>query len=158
MTTKIEQSTSSNNKQFLHIITECMVGVGIVFWFSSKCKRMSSELEELFVRLENQEEQIQHLQKTLNNLIIENNRQETPRAKTERQKIVKQSPTVNQIKTQKQESPAVNQIKIEPKILQFTNKIETIEEENSETESEMDNEISNELNELYIESNLKNKE
>lgn len=162
MSTKIEQSTASMNKQFLHIAAECMVGLGLVFWISSKNKKLTSQIDELSQRIEDQEDQIQQLQNIVNTLLVQNSKQipKVNNTKLEQQipkvnnKVEKQQiPKVNN-KIEKQQIPKVSQFKVEPKVVQFVNKIETIEEE-SETESDIDNEIRIELDELDIESNLK---
>ncbi len=50
------------NKQLLHIAGEVVVLIGVVFYFSSKNKKLSAHIEELAQRIEDQEERIQKLE------------------------------------------------------------------------------------------------
>jgi len=56
------------NKQLVHIVAEVVVLVGVVFYFSSKNKKLSSHIEELAQRIEEQEDRIQKLETTLQHL------------------------------------------------------------------------------------------
>lgn len=53
------------NKQTLHIIAEIVVLVGIVFCFNSKIKKLSKYIEDLSLRLEQQEDEISNNKKLL---------------------------------------------------------------------------------------------
>jgi hypothetical protein len=48
-----------NNKQIIHIVTEVVVLIGIIFYFSSKNRKLLSHIEDLSQRLEEQEDILQ---------------------------------------------------------------------------------------------------
>jgi hypothetical protein len=48
-----------NNKQIIHLVTEVVVLIGIIFYFSSKNRKLLSHIEDLSQRLEEQEDIIQ---------------------------------------------------------------------------------------------------
>jgi len=146
---KVEQP---NNKQLMHIVGELAVAAGLVFWFSSKTKKLSCQIEELTNRIDEQDEQIQKLQASLvslNNMLSKLSRQQQQEVKTERKKDKVQSEN-NKVKT-KPVTP--------PKTVSFVNKIEPIEEEDENaTDSDIDDEIRTELQELEIDTSLKKRE
>jgi hypothetical protein len=73
------------NKQIIHIATEIVAMVGIVFYFSSKNKKLLVHIEDLSQRLEDQENLIQRheqiikqLVQTINNRVIPPTHQTQP--------------------------------------------------------------------------------
>ena len=56
------------NPLIVHIITEIIVLVGVVFWFSSKQKRLQLQIEKLLLRIEDQEDKIFKLENALEHL------------------------------------------------------------------------------------------
>ena len=54
-----------DNKQLVHIASEVVVLVGLTFYFSSKNKKMLNHIEELSQRIEDQEDHIQKLELSL---------------------------------------------------------------------------------------------
>jgi hypothetical protein len=57
-----------DNKQLIHITAEVVVLTGLTFYFSSKNRTLMGHIEELAQRLEEQEDHIQKLEQSLNNL------------------------------------------------------------------------------------------
>lgn len=57
-----------DNKQLVHIVSEIAVIFGVIFYFSSKNKKLSSHIDELAQRLEQQEDIIQKLSEKMNQL------------------------------------------------------------------------------------------
>lgn len=68
MSKSSEVSRILDNKQIIHIVSEVVVLIGIIFYFSSKNKKLTSNVEELAHRLEQQEDQIQLLTQKLDSL------------------------------------------------------------------------------------------
>ena len=56
---------SIDKSTMIHIAGEAIVTLGLVFYFSNKNKRLSSHIEELAQRIEEQEDQIQKLENNL---------------------------------------------------------------------------------------------
>ncbi len=56
------------NPLIVHIITEIIVLVGVVFWFSSKQKRLQLQIEKLLLRIEDQEDKIFRLENAFEQL------------------------------------------------------------------------------------------
>ena len=54
-----------DNKQLVHIASEIVVLIGLTFYFSSKNKKLLGHIEELAQRLEEQEDNIQKLETSL---------------------------------------------------------------------------------------------
>lgn len=57
-----------DNKQLIHIGCEVVVLAGLTFYFSSKNRKLMEHIEDLAQRLEEQEDHIQKLEQTVNNL------------------------------------------------------------------------------------------
>ena len=57
------------NKQIIHIATEIVALMGIIFYFSSKNKKLLSHIEDLSQRLEEQEDLIQKHEKIIKQLV-----------------------------------------------------------------------------------------
>jgi len=57
-----------DNKQLVHIAAEVVVLVGVVFYFSSKSKKLSGHIEELAQRLEEQEDHMQKQEERIQKL------------------------------------------------------------------------------------------
>ena len=53
-------------KQFLPLAGAAVVGIGIVLYFSSKNRKLSSHIEELAQKIDEQEDQIQKLEGSIN--------------------------------------------------------------------------------------------
>jgi uncharacterized coiled-coil protein SlyX len=58
-------SSFLDNKQLVHIASEVVILLGVVFYFSSKNKKLLSHIEELSQRVEEQEDSIQKLNETV---------------------------------------------------------------------------------------------
>lgn len=57
------------NKQVIHVATEIVVLIGIMFYFSSKNKKLVSHIEDLSQRLEDQEDLIQKHEQVIKQLV-----------------------------------------------------------------------------------------
>ena len=57
------------NKQIIHIATEIVALMGIIFYFSSKNKKLLAHIEDLSQRLEEQEDLIQKHEKIIKQLV-----------------------------------------------------------------------------------------
>jgi len=147
---KVEQPS---NKQLMHIAGELAVAAGLIFWFSSKTKKLTSHVEELTNRMDEQDEQIQKLQASvvsLNNMLSKLSRQQQQEVVRTERKKEKVQPENNKVKTK-----PVNP----PKTVSFVNKIQPIEEEDENaTDSDIDDEIRTELQELELDTSLKKRE
>lgn len=64
MSSKSKDLKILDNKQLIHIASEVVVLLGVVFYFSSKNKKLSGHIEELAQRIEEQEEHIQKIETT----------------------------------------------------------------------------------------------
>jgi hypothetical protein len=167
----------TENKQMLHITAEVVVILGVVFYFSSKHKQISSHVEDLSQRLEDRENNIKDLENKVNQLssvLIEQKKQfeqmgfylrslETKlneKPKTKNVSFGKNSGKYfdrNKPIVKKPKKPTENKTVIEEKVEepeqvpeQVTETSEISEENiyNTDSDSELDNEINKELEEL----------
>jgi DNA primase len=60
---KKELSGLWNNKQMMHVIAEVVVFFGLIFYFSSQNKKLTSHIESLAQRIEEQEDLLQKSEK-----------------------------------------------------------------------------------------------
>lgn len=63
-----QKSKFLDNKQIIHIATEVVVLLGLVFYFSSKNKKLANSIEELAQRMEAYEEQIQKMESIISRM------------------------------------------------------------------------------------------
>ena len=68
MSTKSNESKLFDNKHLIHIVSEVVVIFGITFYFSSKNKKLTSNIEELSQKLEEKEDHIEKLEETVKQL------------------------------------------------------------------------------------------
>lgn len=164
-----------DNKQLVHIASEVVVLVGLTFYFSSKNKKMLTHIEELSQRIEDQEDHIQKLEQSIqqinqkfDSLVQQVNvgfnqvGQNISAMMRENNTLEKISISENDKKTTskptgivRHKTPVVEEVKpsrMETKI-SFNNETSdnTVEEDVDEEElsdSDLDNEIRDELNEL----------
>ena len=152
-------STLLEKKHIIHMITEVVVILGVIFYFSSKNKKLLNHIENLSKRLEEQEDIIQKHEKIITQL-IENSKKELYQAPVVAQyKVpVSQSSSKKVLKERYNENKNQNVNKI---FLKGSEKVynkkykdneevsEIIQEEEEENNSsDLDNEIAEELEEL----------
>ena len=154
-----KEQAMSNNKQLMYMVGELAIVAGVVFWFSSKTKKLSSYIEELSQRLEDQEDHIQKLETNianLNNIVSQLLRQQEVKNV---QEVRKEKVIERKKEKPRTESKAEPKIVIQPKNVSFVNKIEAIEEEEENfSDSDIDDEIRTELQELDLDTSLKKQE
>ena len=133
------------NKQIIHIVTEVVVIAGIVFYFSSKNKKLSEQIEDLSQRLEDQEEMIQNHEQVIRQLVSAvNNRPPPPQQAPPVQKKSRRTPRTTTHR------PRAATRQVQPTVT-FEDNEEVAESKSlssSEDDSDLDNEIAEELSEL----------
>lgn len=163
------------NKQIIHIVTEIITITVIIFYFSSKNKKLLGHIEDLSQRLEDQEDMIQKHELIIKQLVQAiNNRgpitalpkiNNIPKPPVKEKKTTKKPisrPRVsfndneevkeNTVKPkQKQVEPVIEKVVIEKVV------IEQVPEESSDDSDDIDEEIAEELDELLSEQDLKKK-
>lgn len=152
-----EQQTQGSkfyqNKDFIHIGVEILALVGVCYYVSNKNKNLTSIIEELSQRLEEQEDQIQKLDTKVNQLfgtitrLVQSSQQPVVT-----QPVISQPIVSKQVKKQvHKKPPVIQQVQKEP-VVSF--KVET-ETESESDDSDIDEEIKAELDELNKSSGLK---
>jgi len=67
------------NKQLIHIVSELVILLGITFYFSRKIKKLSSQIEDLALKIEEQDDIIQKHEQIIRSLVeYVNNQQHMP--------------------------------------------------------------------------------
>ena len=59
------------NKQMVHIVSELIILIGVVFYFSNKNKAILNQLEELNQRIEEQEQKMDKQEQVLRSLVLQ---------------------------------------------------------------------------------------
>lgn len=158
------------NKQIIHIVTEIIAAIVIIFYFSSKNKKLLGHIEDLSQRLEEQEDIIQKHELIIKQLVHAiNNRgpitavpkiNNIPKSPVKEKKIIKKPisrPRVSFNDNEEvKENPKPKQVervieKVPEKVL------EQVTEESSDDSDDIDEEIAEELDELLSEQDLKKK-
>ena len=137
MTNVLEQ------KQIIHIVVEIVVLTGVSFYFASKNKQLSSSIQALSKKLEEQEEIIQRHEQILMQLVKSVNQNNN-------NNVIKPV-TVNiipDLPIKKNKDPKIVSVKAQP----LKNEVSE-----SENESDLDDEIEEELKELEKDDDLKKK-
>jgi hypothetical protein len=149
------------NKQIIHIATEIVALIGIIFYFSSKNKKLLEHIEDLSQRLEDQEDLIQKHEQIIRQLVqAVNNRGGTHKQLSPKLKKNKTShPKRTKKVLQSTPKPVVNfddveevEEMYEP---QSKRSAATVEEYSSDDDSDLDAEIADELQELQQQDGLK---
>lgn len=96
------------NPQFIHIISEVVVLIGIILWVSSQNRSLSKKMENLLQRCEEQELQLQKMNEQINLLT---------QALTQMQSIPRTPPAVQQ-KTNKRSSPPTTSVVAQPPLVE----------------------------------------
>ena len=153
------------NKQIIHIATEIVALIGIIFYFSSKNKKLLEHIEDLSQRLEDQEDLIQKHEQIIRQLVQAVN---TKRPQlSPNTSIPKTSPKPKNTKRKKTPSPQKLPLARPVKSnIQFDDDEEVeethepvqqavVEEYSSDDDSDLDAEIADELEELQQQDGLK---
>ena len=154
------------NKQIIHIVTEIIAAIVIIFYFSSKNKKLLGHIEDLSQRLEEQEDIIQKHELIIKQLVQAINNRGPITALPKINNIPK--PPVKEKKTTKKpiSRPRVSfndneEVNENPKPKQVERVIEKVleqvTEESSDDSDDIDEEIAEELDELLSEQDLKKK-
>lgn len=157
------------NKQIIHIATEIVALIGIIFYFSSKNKKLLEHIEDLSQRLEDQEDLIQKHEQIIRQLVqAVNNRGHPPSPSPQppKPKHVKRKKTSSPPKRplarpprQQPDKPPVsfedNEEVEETYEPQPVKSAAVVEEYSSDEDSDLDAEIADELEELQQQDGLK---
>lgn len=157
------------NKQIIHIATEIVALIGIIFYFSSKNKKLLEHIEDLSQRLEDQEDLIQKHEQIIRQLVqAVNNRGHPPSPSPQppKPKHVKRKKTPSPPKRplarpprQQPDKPPVsfedNEEVEETYEPQPVKSAAVVEEYSSDEDSDLDAEIADELEELQQQDGLK---
>ncbi len=157
------------NKQIIHIATEIVALIGIIFYFSSKNKKLLEHIEDLSQRLEDQEDLIQKHEQIIRQLVqVVNNRGHppSPSPQPSKPKHVKRKKTLSPPKRplarpprQQPDKPPVsfedNEEVEETDKPQPVKSAAVVEEYSSDEDSDLDAEIADELEELQQQDGLK---
>jgi len=159
------------NKQIIHIATEIVALIGIIFYFSSKNKKLLEHIEDLSQRLEDQEDLIQKHEQIIRQLVqAVNNRghppSPSPSPQPSKPKHVKRKKTLSPPKRplarpprQQPDKPPVsfedNEEVEETYEPQPVKSAAVVEEYSSDEDSDLDAEIADELEELQQQDGLK---
>lgn len=157
------------NKQIIHIATEIVALIGIIFYFSSKNKKLLEHIEDLSQRLEDQEDLIQKHEQIIRQLVqAVNNRGHppSPSPQPSKPKHVKRKKTLSPPKRplarpprQQPDKPPVsfedNEEVEETYEPQPVKSAAVVEEYSSDEDSDLDAEIADELEELQQQDGLK---
>ena len=165
-------STILKNKQIIHIATEIVIVIGMVFYFSSKNKKLLQHIEDLSQRLEDQEDLIQKHEQIIRQLVQVCNKINQPPSNEaygvhkQRQKNTRHSLKIRN-RTNKSASPSISSSASPSTSVRFNDNDEIIEpnsqsdkitvEEYSSDDSDLDAEIADELEELKQQDSFKNK-
>lgn len=140
---------SLDTKQILHIVTELIVIVGISIYFVNKNKILSDHIEELELKIKQQEEILQNhdnlILKIMNTINVMNSPQHQQPQQPQPQPQIPQLLQKNKIKLPKNINSSKKVVMIIPpspqKPVQKKPKVEEIIEEEDEDENECDNEF-----------------
>ena len=132
------------NKQIIHIAAEMIVITGVVFYFSSKNKKLLEYIENLSVRLDEQDKLIQKHEQVIIQLVATINNTASVKNSSRKSKNDSQSKNKEQKNTIR---------KVQKPLVSFDDNdevVENIKKESSseEDESELDAAIADELGEL----------
>jgi hypothetical protein len=154
------------NKQIIHIATEIVVMMGIIFYFSSKNKKLLEHIEDLSQRLEDQEDLIQKHEQIIRQLVqavnnkkpqfdISQSSQVKPKQEKKKSTLSSRKRPVDMPIKPSLQSDNDEEIDTYKPIIQPDIKEVVVEEYSSDNESDLDADIADELNELKKEDGLK---
>ena len=161
-----------DNKQLIHIASEVVVITGLVFYFSSKNRKLMEHIEELAQKVEEQEDHIQKLEQGMHRLseivsrlvpsnmplppvnnLYKNNVKQNPNKQHSKQFSKAHAKHSKSPKNQQQKSQQLSkEMKDGQPVLINEPKLDKPNIEETEHESDLDNEIRQELDELEIET------
>ena len=134
------------NKQIIHIATEIVALIAIVFYFSSKNKKLLDHIEDLSQRLEDQEDLIQKHEQIIRQLVQKVNNQGGVRHLPKPEKVKKVSKP-NHKSSPTRDRPPI--IKFKEDTENYNSNQQDLDDEYSNDDgSELDAEIADELEEL----------
>jgi hypothetical protein len=135
------------NKQLIHIVSEVLILFVIVFYFSSKNRKLQTDIEHLAQKLEEQGEHLQKLEHVVRNIDMVL-RQKMPLQPPRKAKI-EQKMTENKMQQVRSSQPASSQ-----QVPSRPPRPQVVEiEEEPYNEDELDGEIEEELQELNDDDN-----
>lgn len=154
------------NKQIIHIVTEIIAAIVIIFYFSSKNKKLLGHIEDLSQRLEEQEDIIQKHELIIKQLVHAiNNRgpitavpkiNNIPKSPVKEKKIIKKP--ISRPRVSFNDNEEVNENPKPKQVERVIEKVlEQVTEESSDDSDDIDEEIAEELDELLSEQDLKKK-
>ena len=154
------------NKQIIHIVTEIIAAIVIIFYFSSKNKKLLGHIEDLSQRLEEQEDIIQKHELIIKQLVhVINNRgpitavpkiNNIPKSPVKEKKIIKKH--ISRPRVSFNDNEEVNENPKPKQVERVIEKVlEQVTEESSDDSDDIDEEIAEELDELLSEQDLKKK-
>ena len=154
------------NKQIIHIVTEIIAAIVIIFYFSSKNKKLLGHIEDLSQRLEEQEDIIQKHELIIKQLVhVINNRgpitavpkiNNIPKSPVKEKKIIKKP--ISRPRVSFNDNEEVNENPKPKQVERVIEKVlEQVTEESSDDSDDIDEEIAEELDELLSEQDLKKK-
>ena len=154
------------NKQIIHIVTEIIAAIVIIFYFSSKYKKLLGHIEDLSQRLEEQEDIIQKHELIIKQLVHAiNNRgpitavpkiNNIPKSPVKEKKIIKKP--ISRPRVSFNDNEEVNENPKPKQVERVIEKVlEQVTEESSDDSDDIDEEIAEELDELLSEQDLKKK-
>jgi len=147
-------------KQIVHIATEIVILLGIVFYFSSKNKKLIEHIEELSNRLDEQEDTIQKHEQIIRQLVQKVNSVQPSTVQNSTlssNKLFKTNhDTKKQNPSKKQTSCNDNKtVEIKETNLKLSSASKNDSSEEDDEDSELDKEIEDELDELQEQDGLK---
>ena len=151
------------NKQLIHVAVEVVVLVGLVYYVSSKNKKLMNHIEDLAQRVEEQDEQIEKHEQIIRQLVDAMNRINPPRptpvsVKKESKKVVRIQEPVKEVPLAPPPSPGTSpgtsrsqsqSPTLSPQTVSIPDVVSKIEEVSDE---QLDAEIESELQELKNDS------
>ena len=126
-------SITQNKQQTIHVVSEIIVLIGVIFYFNQRHKKLLKHIEEISQRLENQEELLQKHDETIKKIVESIKSQplssQRPQVKQPTTQVKQPTTQVKQPTTQvKQPTTKVKNVSI-PKTVPITNNILHVEEE-----------------------------
>jgi hypothetical protein len=140
------------NQRIVHIVSEFVILISLIYYFNQKHKKLLSYIEDLVQRVEEQEDILQKHDQILKSLVS----QQLQKPVIQQPQVIQTQSSTNMppkkiINTKKiSQNNTKKVIKEEPKIQE----IEQYDEQTNEVESNLDAELTSELNELNEEDEI----
>lgn len=149
------------NKQMIHIATEIVIFAGVIYYFNQKNEKLLSQIQDLFHKMEEQEELLQRHEEIIKKMAALINEQkikssavETDLFKKEQDRNNNKKQPIKVVKSQpikvtfKQELPKQNKIEHRVEEISSEEESESEKEDINKDESDLDAELAEELQEL----------